>query len=277
MRKSITIPPACRERYVPLDHPALAHWKRAGLIWSGVSDLVPGYRIVNPDPPWLMLIATVGGRGWAETPAGRVALAPGSMFVGVPREPVAWSVDRDAWRIVWWYIEPTPAWRGLATAAATLHRWPHAALHAAAMEALLDRLAADGDDPIGRMHAATLLAELREFAAAPAPAPEADAFASAWRAVGDALHEPWSVPTLARAAGVSVATFQRLCHRRLGASAHQELIRLRLERARDLIRRSRYPLRTVAERVGFADPYTFSAAYRRWAGHPPSAERARGG
>ncbi len=103
-----------------------------------------------------------------------------------------------------------------------------------------------------------------------------DAFAALWREIGGSLHERWPLRAMARRLGCSPSTLQRECRRRCGHGAHRELLRLRLGHAREVLRATAYPLRVVAELVGYADPFTFSAAYRRWAGHAPSTER-RGG
>ena len=78
LRNSVSIPRACRERFLPLAHPAAAAWRLAGATLCGISDLITGYRIGASAPRDIMLIATVAGRGEAVTPAGRVELAPGS-------------------------------------------------------------------------------------------------------------------------------------------------------------------------------------------------------
>jgi len=274
MRKSVSIPAACRERYVPLDHPSVGAWRRSAVVFSGSSELVPGYRIVSTRPDAIMLIATVGGRGWAATPAGTVVLKPGSLFVGVPGEPVGWGVDDGSWRIAWWYLQPTAPWRGLLQPRGGLRPYAQVPLLATLLDALLDRLARGGteDGDFARLHADSLLLHLRELADVSAPLIEDD-FAALWREVTRNLHDDWPVPALAARLSVSASSLQREARRRFGRSIHQELVHLRMEHARQTLRRTAYPLEVIAELVGFADPYTFSAAYRRWAGRPPSAER----
>jgi len=277
MRKTFNIPTACRERYVPTAAPEMSGWRRSTIGLSGISELVPGYRITNPRPTDLMLIATLGGRGWAATPAGTIALTPGSLFIGVPNEPVGWGIDGERWRLVWWYIRPTAQWRTLITAHATLRPCPHAALLGELQDQLITRLAgtSDRDHEIARLHADSLLLHLREIAGEKTVAIDDDSFATLWQQVARNLNEPWSVATLAQRLGLSVSSLQREAKRRFGRSIHQELIGLRMTQARHILQRSNYPLAVIADMVGFADPYTFSAAYRRWAGKPPSAERLR--
>ncbi len=275
MRKSVSIPAACRERFVPLDHPLLARWRRAGVTMSGVSELAPGYRITAPAPRELMLIATTAGSGWAATPAGTVALEAGSVFIGVPGDAVGWGIAGLSWRLAWWYLAPLALWRPLVDGGSGLRGYAQGALLEALQRDLIGRLAGPGDggSDIARHHADAILLLLRELAGTGLDAPD-DGVTALWREVASSLHEPWTVPAMARRLGHSPSTLQRLCRRRFGHGAHQELLRLRMRHAREVLHRTAYPLRVVAELVGYGDPFTFSAAYRRWAGHAPRQERA---
>jgi AraC family transcriptional regulator of arabinose operon len=274
MRKSVTIPAACKERFVPLDHPLMARWRRAGVTMSGVSECAPGYCITAPAPRELMLIATTGGSGWAATPAGTETLEAGSLFIGVPGEAVGWGIAGASWRLAWWYLTPLALWRPLVDGRGGLRGYPRGALLEALLRDLIERLSAPAghDDDIARHHADAILLLLRELAGTSLEAPE-DGFTVLWREVAGSLHEPWSVPSLARRLGHSPSTLQRVCTRRFGHGAHQELLRLRMVHARKVLQSTAYPLRVVAELVGYGDPFTFSAAYRRWSGHAPRQER----
>jgi AraC-like DNA-binding protein len=274
MRKSVTIPAACQERFAPLEHPVMSRWRRAGVTMSGVSELAPGYCITAPEPAELMLIATTAGSGWAATPSGRVSLEAGSLFVGVPGEAVGWGVAGASWRLAWWYLSPLAQWQGLVAGGSGVRGYPRCTLLEALLRDLIERLSAEGsaDDGIARHHGDAILLLLRELAGTGLEAPD-DGFTDLWREVAGSLHEPWRVPAMARRLRQSPSSLQRACTRRFGHGAHQELLRLRMVHARAVLQRTAYPLRVVAELVGYGDPFTFSAAYRRWAGHAPREER----
>jgi AraC-like DNA-binding protein len=279
LRNSFTIPPACRERFVPLDHPAVAAWRAAGVTLSGVSEIVPGYAIANTRPQDLMLIVTVGGRGWAVNPDAEHDLVPGTLFIGAPGQAVGWGITGNAWRLVWWYLRPGPRWQGWDGTAGRLVPCPRAGLLAALVDDLLDRCrsgrAADG--PLAELAAAAALAHLDDLAAgAPEAAPAAgDAgFARLWAEIRRDPQQDWSAPRIAERLGVSLSTLRRVARKELGGSSlHQALIRLRLGHARELLERTDYPIRVIAGLAGYADAFTFSAAFRTWAGVPPKALR----
>jgi|GEM_PF-3990448 AraC-like DNA-binding protein len=258
LRKSVTIPAACRERYAPLERPEFASWRRAGIIFAGVSELMAGYRIATPNPSEVMIIATAAGSGWAVTTRQETILGPGSLYASQPPAAVGWGIAGERWRIAWWYLRPSSRW-------AIWQSTAPAALLADLFTDLLDRQGALAEDTAGLL--------LRHLTALAAPAPPTDRFAELWREVERHPGEPWSLTGLARRLDVSVSTAQRLARTHLGTSPHQALVELRLSHARELLARTSYSVAVIAERVGYADAFTFSGAYRRWAGRPPTADR----
>lgn len=277
MRRTVNIPPRCRERYIPLEHPALPGWRRAGVQFSGLSELVPGYRIANPLPAWVMVIATVAGAGWVVTPQAQHALTPGTLFVGVPGQPVGWGIDEGRWRIVWWYLQPAARWRAWCGDNGVFGPCPQAGLLDTLMGDLLDR-AALPDDDLAPLTGELLLRHLAQLATAPesGPADDAARFAELWREVARQPQEDWTLERLAQRLDLSISTVQRVARAQLGMAPHRALVALRLGHARELLQRTSYPLATIAELAGYADAFTFSAAFRRWAGVPPSTLRGKG-
>lgn len=78
---------------------------------------------------------------------------------------------------------------------------------------------------------------------------------------------------LAAAAGLSVRQLERLFATHLRSTIVRHYARIRLERARVLLRQTTMPIGEVALATGFADAAGFSRAYRRQFGLPPRRER----
>jgi AraC family transcriptional regulator len=83
------------------------------------------------------------------------------------------------------------------------------------------------------------------------------------------LDQPWTVEELARQACLSPFHFHRLFAAFTGQTPHRYLRRLRLERARILLRTGRLPVVEVAQACGFESATSFSAAFSRQFGAPP--------
>lgn len=85
---------------------------------------------------------------------------------------------------------------------------------------------------------------------------------------------PLPVKEMAAALGLSERTLSERCRRLIGRRPSQFHADWRLDRAAELLRGSGLPVKDVAERLGFANPFHFARAFRRRHGMPPSACRS---
>ncbi len=81
------------------------------------------------------------------------------------------------------------------------------------------------------------------------------------------------VTTLARAAGISARHLRDQCVRFFGVPPARLLLRLKMERAEELLRSRGLRVKEVSETLGFANPYHFSTAFRRTRGRSPRSVR----
>lgn len=80
----------------------------------------------------------------------------------------------------------------------------------------------------------------------------------------------WTVEQLARHAALSRSTFFERFTRTLGLPPMEYLLAWRMALARDLLRHHDLSLSEVANRVGYSSASTFSTAFSRHVGQPPS-------
>jgi AraC family transcriptional regulator len=93
-------------------------------------------------------------------------------------------------------------------------------------------------------------------------------------AVMDAhLGERLTLPRLAALLDVSPFHLAHVFKHATGVAPHQYLVRRRLERARDLLARTKLPIADIALAVGFASQSHFSASFHRATGVTPQAYR----
>ena len=81
------------------------------------------------------------------------------------------------------------------------------------------------------------------------------------------------ISAYAKTLGVSSRTLTLRTRRLFKTSPAKLFLGLRLSRAQELLLRSDLPIKEISRQLGFASQFHFSNTYRRWAGHPPSAER----
>ncbi len=89
----------------------------------------------------------------------------------------------------------------------------------------------------------------------------------------DHIEEPLAVEELCAIARVDPSTARRLFRRQVGDSPVAYYRRLRLERARTLLRYSHLAVGEIALATGFSDIASFSHAFKRLFGRPPSKAR----
>lgn len=85
----------------------------------------------------------------------------------------------------------------------------------------------------------------------------------------------WTLAQLARAVGMSRATFARRFHDAVGVTPMHYLTQRRLDLARRRLRSSTDTLDTIAEEVGYANAFSLSRAFRRAFGLSPRRFRAQ--
>ncbi|MFF5261149.1 AraC family transcriptional regulator [Actinomadura viridis] len=92
-------------------------------------------------------------------------------------------------------------------------------------------------------------------------------------AVHEAPERPWSLASLAGQAGVSRTTLAKRFTEVVGEPPLSYLTDLRMAMAADLLAGSSATVAAVAHRVGYADAFGFSAAFKRVRGVSPTAYR----
>ncbi|MEJ1932622.1 AraC family transcriptional regulator [Nostoc sp. NIES-2111] len=87
--------------------------------------------------------------------------------------------------------------------------------------------------------------------------------------------EDWSGPRLAALAGCSRSQLHRLCVNAFGRSPASQVWRVRMQEAEYWLGYTGLPLKLIADRLGYADAYQFSRAFKRWSGLAPAFYRAQ--
>lgn len=93
--------------------------------------------------------------------------------------------------------------------------------------------------------------------------------------VTERLGEDISLADLASAAGMSRFQFVRAFKAAVGISPYRWLVSMRIERAKELLARSRTPLIEVAASLGFESQSHFGQVFRAHVGMPPSEWRRK--
>ena len=104
--------------------------------------------------------------------------------------------------------------------------------------------------------------------------PDADV-AAVLRFIRDHFNEAITVETILDRLALSRRSFEHRFVRLTGRTPHAEILRTRLERARQLLAETDLPIKAIATRVGVATPEYLCVLFQRVFAHTPSAFRNR--
>jgi len=242
--------------------PALAEF---GIILTGVSEAEEGFSWCRLRHEDTQLLATVSGEGEVWREGKWEPMGPGFAYFTRPGAPHAYRAKAGRkWTVCWVIYKgemetpaPLPATPTVVPVASSqLWHAVEGACGAAPREAELW---------IRLIHQ-TVLRALK------AGQPNSR-LPLLWTAVNADLARNWTLDQLARIACMSKENLRRVCLRELGSSPMRQLTRLRVERAAELLACSSDKLVSIAERIGYGDPFSFSVAFKRETGVTPSAYR----
>lgn len=248
--------------------------QKLGVEDVGITHAGPRWCFIRPSPPFALVLATIGGSGhvfcrgeWEEIGAETAYVMPKGSPHGYRVAPgkkewhYAWVRFRDTARFGALFDSPGP--RTIGAASYSLH---------AANRGLIAEMERGNDPQLSGLWVDLIQASLQRLARPMAIDPR---LANLWAHVGERLGEPWDVDRMAQHAHLSREHLRRLCQRHFGCSPRQRLTLLRLRSACELLQLTNSTLFSIATSVGFSDPFSFSQAFKRQFGVPPSVFRER--
>lgn len=243
-----------------------------GIGLAGVSEAREGFSWSRLNPTLTQILATVSGSGEVWVNGAWKQIGPGFAYVTPPEIPHAYrAIAKRDWTVCWVIYEGE-----LLDSAAFLPAVPEVIPFASrqlwhAVEGACDAAAQkDAQTPtelwVRLMHHTVI----RTLNAAHCGGYR---LAALWSSVNEDLAREWTLEDLARVAGMSKENLRRICQHDLGLSPMRQLTRLRISRAAELLTFTSDKLLSIAERVGYGDPFSFSVAFKRETGVPPSNYR----
>lgn len=275
LTSQFVIGPRCRERFLPLTEPAGAGLRDIGVAQAGLSELAPPYEMIRPDPFFHLVLATLTGRGWCRIAGCEPTMKSGDLLVVPAGTPCAYGISGSRWHIAWFHIERD---RGLGAAlgahGAVIHHTNVKRL-VAAMDGFIDEVRA-GDNQAATFESRLIAHRLEREVQVDLDRislSERRRLGELWNLIDRNLRHRWTIGDLASACHVSPATLFRLCARHAGVRPMEQVAKLRMQRAGQLLHNSDEPVKTIARLVGYGDASAFSTAYRRITGRSPAQDR----
>lgn len=307
---TVTIPGGCRDDAVPLSDNRAEPLASAGVGQVALSSLVAGFTWPGPAPRTHLVLATVEGAGRLRIGDQEHHLGPGTVAVCPARSPrYQWA--EEPWRVVTIRLADNGPWGRFGDTGAFVLKDQDPHRFAAPVLGILGELptavtavsgASHGRDPMDEflnrfgapahlgaettgsgmptdpfsLYAVILRIQLESLLAGPpSMAAEESRLHGLWEAVRREPGRDWSIEVSARHLNVSRATLHRLVTHAHGTTPGAIVDRIRMDHAARLLAHGDLPVKAVAAQVGYSTPYSFSAAFRRSRGCPPSVFRAQ--
>lgn len=245
-----------------------------GLRDIGTTHAGPKWCFVRPAPTFALVIVTVSGRGSVFQGGRWQEIGPETAYVMPMGAPHGYRVapGSDDWQYAWVRFESTAKFPGLfRQTEPTVVPAASYSLHAA-NRGLIAEVQRGNDSQLVGLWCDLVQGSLLQLAR---PQQNDPRIANLWAHVNERLGEPWDIERMARYAHMSREHLRRLCLRHYGGSPRQRLTVLRLRRSCELLLLTNATLFSIAASVGFSDPFSYSQAFKRVFGVPPSVYRER--
>jgi len=265
------IGPSTQERIIDNKHcPPL---KSRHITYLGHSQINKPYRIIRINPAFFTLLGSLSGHGkawvndqWVEWPPYHCLLAPANTIYSF--EPVG----DEPWELVWTIYEQPEN-----TASLCQHKAPTLISRdpsqlATGIQWLIGETNGSNEPAVLNSLCTLIDIECRRIGGASSLDPR---MWQLWQKVDLNIGHAWCNHELAQQAHVSEEHLRRLCQRAYGHSPMAHLTEMRMQRASTLLRSTPRTIEDIALSIGFGSVYSFSTAFKRWAGLPPSHYRDR--
>ncbi|MBW3732230.1 helix-turn-helix transcriptional regulator [Aeromonas dhakensis] len=245
----------------------------AGIFLTGLSHIRDHYLIRRNRPEFHILMVSHDEGGALLTDGGEQPIPAGSLIFLPAAVPGGLKLVGAQWRTSWILLDDVPRWQHL-------HRLGHRIWQGEEGEPLyhlLSLMQGEGvRSPLQPQLLSLLLALLERTLQGEVRGTPELRLQALFRRVEARLDEPWSVALLADQMACSVPHLHRLCRQVFGMSPMAWLTELRMNKARQLLLYTNWPLGELAGRVGYSDGANFANRFRRLTGLTPGAFRRLG-
>ena len=261
--------------------------RRKRYLVTGHFDERTGYRVDRPSGchDWLV-IYTRRGCGRFEYDGGWIDCGSHEAVLIAPQTPHGYRVAPSArhWELFWAHFVPPTQWRTWLQWQSPSPGWGHVGIaDATRRKEIIDRFQTAVHTTAGyRHHRETLAMNALESVLLICHEQVVETrgkrldprIEKALDFVCRHLHEPLTVDRLARQCHLSPSRFAHLFREQMEMAPQQFVEHQRMERARELLEHTGYPVASIARRVGFECPFYFTRRFKRATGSSPRNYRA---
>jgi AraC-like DNA-binding protein len=241
---------------------------------TGFTEARSGYRFERIAPPFAQVLVTESGEGVVLVNGEWRLCPPGFAYLTAPRAACAYHIKPGCrrWRLHWSIYDEESLLPTLPAGAPPRLIPVEATAFRHSVEGYCHENGSRANPSVLSLWAALVDHAVLRILGADKGDARLDQL---WVTVNRDLGGAWTLRRMARASGLSEESLRRLCQKHLKRSPMAQLTRMRMQAAADLLKHSSEKLESLSSRFGYADAFSFSTAFHRVMGLPPSAYRAQ--
>jgi len=259
----------CRERF--LTQSVVPELNEKAIFMAGLAELEGEYLVERSGERVHTVIVTLEGGGTLTTSNSIDEIERNTLTYLEAGTPFRFELSKKQrhWKMVWLLLEPNEQWLPLQQSSHRIIPF-HSAEQIWAICSLLYA------EINGRNTFRAIL--LSELVRSITPQPTSFNLShlrvqKTFNQIETQLHLPWKVSKIAEQSYVSEEHLGKICRKIYQQSPQSKLISLRMDKAKELLQSSDWPINIIAHRVGYKDPYNFSHRFTRSFGISPSKFR----
>lgn len=260
--------PECYERFV--DSNKVPEISQLDINLSGISTLTGQYKVGRASPTANTLIYIIEGAIELHTKELIQTVNKGMLVTLPANHPFLLTLNSPKLSICWFDLDNTSHWRQLCINKPTVEYCDsgHQIYH------LLSFIYYERNH-ILRAPAMTQLDHYLNNAlrSSPITSQESQRIKQLFRDIEKKLHFTWTIENMCQLIHYSSPHLHRLCKKHFKRSPIQQLILLRMARAKDLLANTDWSIAQIAEQVGYQDIFNFSKRFKKSIGISPAKYR----
>jgi len=265
----LDIGPTCIERFI--DVAALAQASDLELTLAGCSNLSGRYCVARSSPLEHTLFYTLSGQGKLVTEHNQYTLTANTLIVLPAKQGFEVKIDAAHWDVIWLNLANTNRWKHLNLVEALVLYDQKLQPLQFAMEFLYSESNStlrEGVMPILSHYLNTTLQSEPQIGGQ-------NRLTSLFLEVEERLQFDWTIDAMCEQVHYSAPHLHRLCQAQFGKSPMQQLIYLRIKRAKNLLLNTRWPVAHIAAYVGYPNIFNFSKRFKKSVGVSPTEFRKK--
>ena len=264
----INVGERCNEIFLTKDElPEMSHF---GINMAGIAQLTSPYHVERNNPKEHSILITQSGQGVLEWEHGEKLIEANSLVILPAGESFRFTIKGEHWDLCWILLQEQHD----LLKQKSFPKRVYPCFDAENIHHIFSLLALERNKAsLFRQASLVQLFRYLKLNFAQEQQIAETRLDHAFTKVEQALHQPWTVKSIAALCHYSEPHLFRLCKTQYGLGPKQKLQKMRIEKAKQLLLDTQWPINELALRLGFSDAHNFSNFFKKFVGVSPKKYR----